>query len=167
MPRSRSWSIESMTRSVSSSCAANTPDWRSIASTSVVLPWSTWAMIATLRMSERCDMKLWGSSRPQIATLDGRVRARRISRSMQRRPTTASLDERSRRLLIGEDGLGLLERGRDHRQGGGGHRLLDQREQSRSSSRTWSASRRPSSRRSVTVASASSRTTSARWRIAT
>src|SRR5215218_6643181 len=53
MPRSRSWSIESMTRSVSSSCAEKTPDWRSIASTSVVLPWSTCAMIATLRMSER------------------------------------------------------------------------------------------------------------------
>ena len=58
MPRSRSWSIESMTRSVSpsASCAEKTPDWRSIASTSVVLPWSTWAMIATLRMSER-----WGT----------------------------------------------------------------------------------------------------------
>src|SRR3954451_15892849 len=55
MPRSRSWSIESMTRSVASSrsCAENTPDWRSIASTSVVLPWSTCAMIATLRMSLR------------------------------------------------------------------------------------------------------------------
>ena len=53
MPRSRSWSIESITRSVSASCSANTPVWRSTASTSVVLPWSTWAMIATLRMSER------------------------------------------------------------------------------------------------------------------
>src|SRR5215208_2720475 len=53
MPRSRSWSIESITRSVSCSCAAKTPDWRSIASTRVVFPWSTWAMIATLRMSER------------------------------------------------------------------------------------------------------------------
>src|SRR4051794_9731464 len=53
MPRSRSWSIESITRSDTSSCALNTPDWRSIASTSVVLPWSTCAMIATLRMSER------------------------------------------------------------------------------------------------------------------
>ena len=58
MPRSRSWSIESMTRSVSASasCSENTPDWRSMASTSVVFPWSTWAMIATLRMSER-----WGT----------------------------------------------------------------------------------------------------------
>ena len=57
MPRSRSWSIESITRSVDlASWAANTPDWRSIASTSVVLPWSTWAMIATLRMSSRWAM---------------------------------------------------------------------------------------------------------------
>ena len=44
MPRSRSWSSESSTRSTSL-VAANTPDWRSIASTSVVFPWSTWAMI--------------------------------------------------------------------------------------------------------------------------
>src|SRR5215204_4490278 len=57
MPRSRSWSIESMTRSVSSSWAEKIPDWRSIASTSVVLPWSTCAMIATLRMSSRAAMR--------------------------------------------------------------------------------------------------------------
>src|SRR5215208_2159538 len=57
MPRSRSWSIESMTRSVRCSWAPNTPDWRSIASTSVVLPWSTWAMIATLRRSSRTAMR--------------------------------------------------------------------------------------------------------------
>src|SRR4051794_7285669 len=59
MPRSRSWSIESITRSVTSSrsWAENTPDWRSIASTSVVLPWSTCAMIATLRMSLRVAMR--------------------------------------------------------------------------------------------------------------
>src|SRR4051794_3642348 len=56
MPRSRSWSIESMTRSETSSCAAKTPDWRSMASTRVVLPWSTCAMIATLRMSLRAAM---------------------------------------------------------------------------------------------------------------
>src|SRR6059058_1646288 len=60
MPRSRSWSIESMTRSVSVSWAAKTPDWRSMASTRVVLPWSTWAMIATLRRSERAGMGLLG-----------------------------------------------------------------------------------------------------------
>src|SRR3954453_22484150 len=57
MPRSRSWSIESMTRSATSSWAEKTPDWRSIASTSVVLPWSTCAMIATLRMSVRAAIR--------------------------------------------------------------------------------------------------------------
>ena len=46
MPFSRSRSPESMTRSVSSSWAVNEPVWRSILSTSVVLPWSTWAMMA-------------------------------------------------------------------------------------------------------------------------
>src|ERR1051326_4428004 len=49
MPRSRSRSIESMTRSRTCSFSRKVPDWRSIASTSVVLPRSTWAMIAILR----------------------------------------------------------------------------------------------------------------------
>ena len=50
MPRSRSRSLESMTRSTSSWLARKTPLWRSMASTSVVLPWSTWAMMAMLRI---------------------------------------------------------------------------------------------------------------------
>ena len=49
MPRSRSRSFESITRSRTSWFARKTPLWRSSASTSVVLPWSTWAMMATLR----------------------------------------------------------------------------------------------------------------------
>src|SRR5258708_25496663 len=49
MPRSRSRSFESMTRSWMCSCAAKVPDCCSNLSTSVVLPWSTWAMMATLR----------------------------------------------------------------------------------------------------------------------
>ena len=59
MPRSRSWSLESMMRpccpptSLSSSSDRNSPDCRSIWSTSVVLPWSTWAMTATFLMSFR------------------------------------------------------------------------------------------------------------------
>ena len=69
MPRSRSWSIESMTRSATASWAANTPDWRSMASTRVVFPWSTWAMIATLRMSER-----WGTEAPTLAMPLGAIR---------------------------------------------------------------------------------------------
>src|SRR5687767_13597926 len=49
MPRSRSSAFESITRSVSSWLARKVPLWRSRQSTSVVLPWSTCAMIATLR----------------------------------------------------------------------------------------------------------------------
>ena len=53
MPFSRSRSIESMTRSATSWLARKAPDCQSMASTSVVLPWSTWATIATLRRSVR------------------------------------------------------------------------------------------------------------------
>ena len=49
MPRSRSWSPESITRSTWAWCSANTAVARSMASTSVVLPWSTWAINATFR----------------------------------------------------------------------------------------------------------------------
>ena len=56
MPFSRSRSPESRTRSVSSSLARKAPVWRSMASTSVVLPWSTWATIATFLMSSRVCM---------------------------------------------------------------------------------------------------------------
>src|SRR5579863_7036592 len=50
MPRSRSNSLESITRSATCSLARKVPDWRSMASTSVVFPWSTWAMMAILRI---------------------------------------------------------------------------------------------------------------------
>src|SRR4051812_46238308 len=53
MPFSRSRSIESMTRSATSWLARNAPVWRSMASTKVVLPWSTWATMATLRSDSR------------------------------------------------------------------------------------------------------------------
>src|SRR3954466_492410 len=53
MPFSRSRSIESITRSPTSWLARNAPDCQSMASTSVVLPWSTCATIATLRRSSR------------------------------------------------------------------------------------------------------------------
>src|SRR4051794_5571881 len=51
MPFSRSRSPESMTRSFTSWFSRNEPACQSIASTSVVLPWSTWATMATLRKS--------------------------------------------------------------------------------------------------------------------
>src|SRR5215469_7670050 len=50
MPRSRSSSLESMTRSATCSLARKVPAWRSMASTRVVLPWSTCAMMAILRI---------------------------------------------------------------------------------------------------------------------
>ena len=53
MPFSRSRSMESMTRTFTSWFSRNAPDCQSMASTSVVLPWSTWATMATLRMSLR------------------------------------------------------------------------------------------------------------------
>ena len=60
MPRSRSSSLLSIARSVTRSLARNTPDWRNIASTSVVLPWSTWAMMATfLRSGLATGRGLW------------------------------------------------------------------------------------------------------------
>ena len=57
MPFSRSRSIESMIRSGTDSFARNRPDCHSIASTSVVFPWSTWAMIAMFRMFSRCSIR--------------------------------------------------------------------------------------------------------------
>ena len=53
MPFSRSRSPESMTRSTTAWFARKVPVWRSIASTRVVLPWSTWATMAMLRRSSR------------------------------------------------------------------------------------------------------------------
>ncbi len=50
MPRSFSRSLESMTRSVTASLERKVPLWRSMASTRGVLPWSTWAMMAMLKM---------------------------------------------------------------------------------------------------------------------
>ena len=73
MPRSRSRSLESRMHSPWSWLARNWPDWRSIASTSVVLPWSTWAMMATLRMSSRRIMGLGPPRRVGRALGNGRT----------------------------------------------------------------------------------------------
>ena len=53
MPFSRSRSPESMARSSTCWCSPKAPPCHSIASTSVVLPWSTCATMATFRRSER------------------------------------------------------------------------------------------------------------------
>src|SRR5262249_24054712 len=55
---SRSRSIESRTRSGTVSLARKMPLCQSIASTSVVFPWSTWAMMARLRRSGRVTMAM-------------------------------------------------------------------------------------------------------------
>ncbi len=51
MPRSRSMSFESITRSCTAWFSRKVPDCLSIPSTSVVLPWSTCAIMAILRKS--------------------------------------------------------------------------------------------------------------------
>jgi len=61
MPRSRSWSLESMTRSTRAACSPKVPVARRRASTNVVLPWSTWATSATLRSAGECFR--WGARR--------------------------------------------------------------------------------------------------------
>ncbi len=50
IPRSRSSGLESITRSCTCWFSRKVPAWRSMWSTSVVLPWSTWAMMAMLRI---------------------------------------------------------------------------------------------------------------------
>src|SRR6266480_115294 len=59
IPRSRSSSLESITRSMIFSLARNVPLCLSMASTSVVLPWSTWAMMAMFRMAELVELLLF------------------------------------------------------------------------------------------------------------
>jgi hypothetical protein len=63
MPFSRSRSPESIARSSMWACSPNEPVCQSMASTSVVLPWSTWATIAMLRMSSRVRVGIEGPSR--------------------------------------------------------------------------------------------------------
>jgi len=72
MPFSRSRSFESITRSSTCWLDRNAPACHSIASTSVVLPWSTWATIATLRMSLRVGMPVLSLSRTNSPGIGGR-----------------------------------------------------------------------------------------------
>ena len=84
MPFSRSRSVESMTRSATSWLARKAPDCQSIASTSVVLPWSTWATIATLRRSLRLTST---PPRLDVSARKGGAPCRRpAARATRRRP---------------------------------------------------------------------------------
>ena len=103
MPFSRSRSVESMTRSTTSWLARNAPVWRSMASTRVVLPWSTWATMATLRRAREEDM----GTPEQDGRTSGRGGNRRFYRPVSpgrapapavRRPPTA------RATIAGEPG---------------------------------------------------------------
>ncbi len=62
MPRSRSRSLESMARSATRWFSRKAPDCCSSRSSRVVLPWSTWAMIATLR-NDIWEIR-WGPAQP-------------------------------------------------------------------------------------------------------
>ncbi len=77
MPRSFSRSLESITRSATTSLSRKTPLCLSMASTRVVLPWSTWATMATLR---RRGAGIWA--------------ARTSTRVLQRRATSEHCVER-------------------------------------------------------------------------
>src|SRR5262245_64582783 len=67
MPFSRSRSIESMIRSATAWFSRKSPDCQSMASTRVVLPWSTWAMMAMLRMLSRCCISASYHGPPRIS----------------------------------------------------------------------------------------------------
>src|SRR5437868_4104015 len=75
IPFSRSRSSESITRSATSSFARNEPACQSSASTSVVLPWSTCATIATFRRSSRVFIPLAIAGTATRLTLAAPVRS--------------------------------------------------------------------------------------------
>src|SRR5690606_17497547 len=76
MPRSRSWSLESITRSAPTSRRLRVPDCCRSLSTRVVLPWSTWAMMAMLR-----------------SLLITNIRSKRWRKRADRRATNAPTDQ--------------------------------------------------------------------------
>src|SRR5215510_8331739 len=79
MPRSRSRSLLSMTRSCTRSLARKVPVCCRRRSTRVVFPWSTWAMMAILRMSLRRTPAVMArdSLRAEAGAGSGDGRARR------------------------------------------------------------------------------------------
>ena len=75
MPRSRSMALLSITVSTTFSCSAKVPDWRSSWSTMVVLPWSTWAMMAMFRIC--LSYVLWLGYAEDLLDFDRAQQARR------------------------------------------------------------------------------------------
>src|SRR5262249_29567173 len=87
MPRSRSMSLESMMRSPRRSWAAKVPDCLSRQSTRVVLPWSTCAMMAMLRIGRFMSVRRRLRSRDgRLAAGGGEKRGAKGSRSARRMP---------------------------------------------------------------------------------
>src|SRR5258706_811900 len=120
MPRSRSRSFESITRSCTCSCAAKVPDCCRSLSTSVVLPWSTWAMMATLRR----DSIMGDSSGafvvrgPALYANKGLLLHRTIGEEIKFAPFPVIKTHQSERFAHGQ-GIAFEDRGRDGRQGQG------------------------------------------------
>src|SRR5919202_1413130 len=84
MPFSRSRSFESIARSSTCWWAPNEPVCQSMASTRVVLPWSTWAKIAMLRRSSRVSVGMRaGSIRIDRRGIDSSLRRVRVRRDRQ------------------------------------------------------------------------------------
>src|SRR4051794_16435381 len=98
MPRSRSWSLESNTRSTTAWWAAKVPVARRMASTRVVLPWSTWATRATLRSSAVLMVSLC------LAPLDDRAHRERAGAgggaSLRARVGPASISRRQSVVVV-------------------------------------------------------------------
>ena len=81
MPRSRSSALESRARSATRWFERKAPLWRSSPSTSVVLPWSTWAMMAILRRSVM--VKNAHQRTPQAAAASGRAHIVRLTTDLR------------------------------------------------------------------------------------
>jgi hypothetical protein len=102
MPRSRSSAFESIMRSGRILRASKVPDCLSSWSTSVVLPWSTCAMIATLRSWEVGSVVTWAPGREKGAEYTGREGAASIPvKSPERRPPNSKLRDQKMRTTNG------------------------------------------------------------------
>src|SRR4051812_23929451 len=100
MPFSRSRSMESMTRSATSWLARKAPDCHSMASTNVVLPWSTWATMATLRRSSRATVTEQRIGSMGMSDLEPRRRGGGLSRRQR--------EQRAYPLVLARGGLALV-----------------------------------------------------------
>ena len=109
MPRSRSRSLRSSARSATTWWSRNEPDWLSSLSTRVVLPWSTWAMIAMLRIS----MGAWNAgmlrrTHSGVRRADARGNRRSQLVAQLRRCPSRVRQEIERQNLVQRPGTGIV-----------------------------------------------------------